>query len=125
MDDPFNEERMLPLVRDGNWNLIRADIDPLRDVDHLLPGDELLVITDAYDGDPEPKWCDVLSIAPGTAAVYPIRVQVPERGQGQYALPEVLGWRRPVAGHQDLMYRRKQAGLPESEEEAINQITAL
>jgi hypothetical protein len=119
VDSTLTEERLLPLVRDGNWNLIRADIDPFRDYGQLLPNDEVLVVTEAYTGDPVPAWCRVTSIAPGTAAVYPIRVQIPERGEGQYALPELLGWRRPLWAHQALLEGRKRSGLPVGEEAAI------
>lgn len=66
----------------------------------LREGDEVLVDVSAYgvEGDPE-RWCKVTRLASGTAAVYPIKVAVPERGTGQYAAREILGWRRPEHIH--------------------------
>jgi hypothetical protein len=87
----------------------RSDFDPVRDWAEVVPHhDELLVVTEAYDGDPRPKWCKVVGLAPGSASVYPYKVQVPERGVGQFAAHEVLGWRRPVERHRIL---RQVAGL--------------
>lgn len=65
-------------------------------------GDELLVdVGDYYEGGGL-QWCSFLFSSPGGAAVYPYKVQIPERGVGQYRASEVLGWRRPVALHQEL-----------------------
>jgi hypothetical protein len=65
---------------------------------NLSYGDELLVDTSAY-GVPGEHWCEVVGLALGDAAVYPYKVEVPERGTGQYRAREVLGWRRPVKLH--------------------------
>lgn len=80
-------------------------IDPVRDRDHLIPGDELLVDVRAYvspspgiDGWPL-VWCMVKALAAGSASVYPYKVKLPHGGPGQFKATEVLGWRRPVWLH--------------------------
>ena len=52
-----------------------------------------LVDTTAYGVDGW-HWCEVVEILKGTAAVYPIKVQIPDRGIGQYKEPEILDWQR-------------------------------
>jgi len=53
------------------------------------PGDRVLVNTGCY-GVNGYNWCEVTRLAPGSAAVYPIKVEVPGRGEGQYNAAEVL-----------------------------------
>lgn len=77
---------------------------PLRDRDHLIPGDQVLVDVSAYNVEVEPmQWCDVIGLAAGDAAVFPYKVTIPDRGQGQYAAGEIHAWRRPVSLHQALL----------------------
>lgn len=90
----------------------RANYDPLRDTlgvlhraRNLARGDELLVDTSAY-GVTGTHWCECVGIAPGSASVYPYKVQVPRRGVGQYRASEVLGWRRPLLLHELLRLAR-------------------
>lgn len=78
--------------------------DPLRDRDHLIPGDEVLIDVSAYNAQvDEPQWCEVSHLAAGSASVYPYKVRIPGRGEGQYRASEVLAWRRPIAVHQRLL----------------------
>lgn len=51
-------------------------------------GDDVLVDTTPY-GVPGYCWCRVTRIAPGSAAVFPIKVQIPSRGEGQYKAIEI------------------------------------
>lgn len=44
-------------------------------------------------GDHDVRWCKFLRLAPGSAAVFPVKVQVPNRGEGQYKFEEVEAWR--------------------------------
>lgn len=81
--------------------------DPLRDRDWLVPGDELLVDVSAYKSMPAGdtlEWCRVQNLAAGSAAVYPYKVEIPERGVGQFRASEVLAWRRPVSVHEVLLH---------------------
>lgn len=121
LETPLTQERMLPLT-DGWLGPQRENIDPPKDCGHLLPNDLVLVDPSAYTGNKELVWCAVKRISPGTAAVYPIQVSIPQSGPGQYALREVLGWARPVDIHRALMYARKMQGLPQDEEAAIDAI---
>lgn len=66
----------------------------------LREGDSVLVDVSPYGVGGVPKrWCKVTRIAPGTAAVYPIKVAVPPRARGQYAVRQIRGWRRPTWLH--------------------------
>lgn len=59
------------------------------------PGDQVLVDTTAY-GVPGANWCTVVRrLGEWSAAVYPLKVQIPDRGVGQYKLSEVAEWRTP------------------------------
>ena len=65
-----------------------------------IRGDEVLVsaaqirLYDAnYNG--ADQWLRVTGIAPGTASVYPIKVEMPNGAPGQLKEAEVLGHRRP------------------------------
>lgn len=50
---------------------------------HAYGGLEALVNCAAYLGEGVGhRWCEFMRLAPGTAAVYPVKVQVPERGEG-------------------------------------------
>lgn len=82
--------------------------DPARDRDWLIPGDELLVDVSAY-GWPEPqlRWCAVTKLAPGSASVYPYKVKIPGRGEGQYRASEVLAWRRPLRVHELVVHHAR------------------
>jgi hypothetical protein len=62
-------------------------------------GDEFLVDTSAY-GLPGLHWCEVVGVATGSASVYPYKVDIPNRGVGQYRASEVQGWRRPLVVHE-------------------------
>jgi hypothetical protein len=55
-------------------------------------GDQVLVDTGCY-GVQGYHWCPVIRLAPGSAAVYPVKVEVPGRGEGQYAPTEILDHR--------------------------------
>lgn len=44
-------------------------------------------------GDPDFRWCRFRRLAPGTAAVFPVKLAVPNRGEGQWKFEEVMGWR--------------------------------
>jgi hypothetical protein len=57
-------------------------------------GDQVLVDTTAY-GVPGQRWCPITRFAPGDAARYPVKVQIPDRGEGQYSATEVLD-RKPT-----------------------------
>ena len=80
------------------YNPVDQALEVLHRAANLSYGDELLVDTSAY-GVPGEHWCEVTGLAPGSASVYPYKVQVPGRGQGQYRASEVLGWRRPLVLH--------------------------
>lgn len=80
------------------YDPVRQALEVLYRARNLSYGDELLVDTSAY-GVPGEHWCEAIGLAPGDAAVYPYKVQVPERGEGQYSAPEILGWRRPLRLH--------------------------
>lgn len=56
----------------------------------IVPGDMVEVDTTPY-GVPGFNWCYVMRLAPGSLATYPIKVQVPGRGEGQYKASEVRG----------------------------------
>jgi hypothetical protein len=59
------------------------------------PGQEVLVDTTCY-GVPGAHWCQVTRVLPAwSAGVYPVKVQVPERGEGQFKLSECQGARWP------------------------------
>lgn len=38
-------------------------------------------------------WCEFIRVASGSASVYPVKLQVPNRGEGQFKFEEVEGWR--------------------------------
>lgn len=77
----------------------RMATDPVMDArDSLVAGDLLLVDTTAYGVDGH-KWCRFVRTAPGSASVYPYKVQIPERGIGQYAAREIEAWARPMDIH--------------------------
>lgn len=57
------------------------------------PGDLLLVDIAPYVHGAGLTWCPYLRKAPGSASVYPYKVQVPDRGEGQFRASEVYGWR--------------------------------
>ena len=44
-------------------------------------------------GDRDVRWCELVRVAPGDAAVYPVKLQVPGRGEGQFKYEEVEEWR--------------------------------
>lgn len=44
-------------------------------------------------GEIDVRWMSLLRVAPGTAAVYPVKLQVPGRGEGQFKFEEVEEWR--------------------------------
>lgn len=52
-------------------------------------GDEVLVDTTTY-GLAGQRWCTVTRLARGSASVYPIKVQIPDRGEGQYKPTEIM-----------------------------------
>jgi hypothetical protein len=52
-------------------------------------GDHVQVNTGCY-GVPGYHWCRVIRLAPGNAARYPVKVEIPGRGEGQYAPGEIL-----------------------------------
>lgn len=56
---------------------------------------EALVDVEAYVDEPGPvwRWCRFEHIAPGTASVYPFKLAVPGRGQGQFKNDEIRMWR--------------------------------
>jgi hypothetical protein len=56
---------------------------------NVAVGDKVLVDTTCY-GVPGENWCWVSRLAIGEAAVYPIKVEVPGRGEGQYAPAEII-----------------------------------
>lgn len=60
--------------------------------DEPAVGDEVLVDTGCY-GPQGYHWCKVIRLAPGSAARYPVKVDVPGRREGQYALTEILDYR--------------------------------
>lgn len=115
--DSFDESLPLPAPkRQGVVVRLRAlpsaawegDIDALfwvrellshREQDGGLPfppiGYEVLVDCTAY-GVQGMRWCLVESHALGSAAVYPIKVRVPGRGQGQFRPREVEAERAPA-----------------------------
>jgi hypothetical protein len=60
----------------------------------VIPGHtEVLVNTYPYSNYNDDQWCLVEAIAPGSAAVYPVKVAIPGRGRGQYKYSELLGVR--------------------------------
>lgn len=59
------------------------------------PGDEALVDTSAYGVEGQ-HWCRVTRrLGDWSAAVYPLKVHVPGRGEGQFKLSEVVEFRTP------------------------------
>lgn len=93
--DGFTDEVLAPS------RTTRAGADPVRDRMEVVQHDELLVDVAVYFGEllPRLEWCRVVSLAPGSAAVYPYKVRIPRRGVGQYRASEVMGWRRPLDWH--------------------------
>lgn len=61
--------------------------------DFPMIGSEVLVDCEAYTGKPGPVWCTVDAHARGSAAVYPVKVRIPDRGMGQFKLGEIQGER--------------------------------
>ena len=60
-------------------------------------GLEALVDCEAYTrhgtGLADDRWCELAYVSPGSASVYPVKVEIPERGIGQFKFDEVKGWR--------------------------------
>lgn len=52
---------------------------------------EVFVDVSAYNGDVAPlQWCLILRVLfPGSAGVYPVKVQIPDRGEGQFKWSEI------------------------------------
>lgn len=46
-----------------------------------------------HAGGRDMRWCDFSRVASGTAAVYPVKLLVPGRGEGQFKYEEVERWR--------------------------------
>lgn len=46
-----------------------------------------------HGGDPDVRWCRFSRLALGDAAVYPVKLHVPGRGEGQFKFEEVERWR--------------------------------
>jgi hypothetical protein len=46
-----------------------------------------------FGRDHDIRWCEFSRIAPGSAAVFPVKLMVPGRGEGQFKFEEVLKWR--------------------------------
>jgi len=59
-------------------------------------GDEVLVVDSYYTGLHDLTWCEAVHIAPGTAAVFPIRYRARNGATGQAKLSEVRAVRRPA-----------------------------
>jgi hypothetical protein len=55
-------------------------------------GDSIFVDCTAY-GVPGYHWCRFSGVAPGSASVYPIKFEVPDKGIGQCKPEEVMGVR--------------------------------
>lgn len=55
----------------------------------LKVGDRILVDTSQYalEG---PHWCDIVELITATASTFPIKVQVPGKGIGQYRREEIM-----------------------------------
>lgn len=60
-------------------------------------GQEVLVDTSAY-GVPGENWCRVVYTNFWSAAVYPVKVDIPGRGRGQYKATECLQIRGEAGG---------------------------
>jgi hypothetical protein len=58
------------------------------------PGDEVLVDCSAY-GVAGKHWCRVTYTNYWSAAVYPVKVEIPGRGEGQFKVSELAGVRTP------------------------------
>jgi hypothetical protein len=58
-------------------------------VGEVAVGDRVLVDTTCY-GVPGEHWCPVIRLSAGAAAVYPVKVEIPGRGEGQYAAREII-----------------------------------
>lgn len=56
----------------------------------IRSGDRILIDSTCY-GVPGLRWCRVTRLAHGTASVYPIKYEVPGRGEGQCKVSEVKG----------------------------------
>lgn len=56
-----------------------------------LGGLYCLVETTSYGVDGW-HWCKFKRTAPGTASIYPVKAEVPDRGEGQWKYEEVAGW---------------------------------
>lgn len=103
----FLDEQLAPTrTTRRSYDPVGQALEVLYRARNLSYGDELLVDTSAY-GVPGEHWCEVVGLAPGDAAVYPYKVDVPERGTGQYSAREVLGWRRPLRLHQLIREARR------------------
>jgi hypothetical protein len=46
-----------------------------------------------HGGSEDIRWCKFTRVAPGSASVYPVKAEVPGRGQGQWKFSEVRRWR--------------------------------
>lgn len=60
------------------------------------PGDEVLVRIDAYTGGGGSSlcWCRVTRVLPAwSAGVFPVKVQIPNRGEGQFKRSEIEDYR--------------------------------
>lgn len=95
---PFADEDLDPR------RTTRTEIWPAKDAaDSLVRGDLLLVDISNYAMTDKPEWCSFLYSVPGSASVYPYKVQIPGKGVGQYRAREVLAWARPVELHRRLV----------------------
>lgn len=93
--EAFTEDVLMPT------RTTRRDTFPLRDRMELTRGDEVLVDVSDYTrtDESDEQWAMVVSFAPGSASVYPIKAQMHRRGVGQFTAREVLAWRRPLSLH--------------------------
>lgn len=82
-----------------SYDPVEQALEVLYRAANMSCGDEVLVDTSAY-GVPGEHWCEVVGLAPGSASVYPYKVDVPGRGHGQYRAREILAWRRPLRTHE-------------------------
>lgn len=62
----------------------------------LRVGDRILVDTSQYalEG---PHWCDVVELVEWSASTFPIKVQIPGKGIGQYRREEIMD-HHPASG---------------------------
>jgi hypothetical protein len=88
-------ERLIVEMHIESWAWAAEGIIPegrvLRDI-RLM--DRVLVDTSDYGVEGE-NWCVVMRFANGSAARYPIKAEVPNRGEGQFAVKDVIACRNP------------------------------